>query len=160
MADDLKTMSGFVMGLLDRMDEDDVKYKGLIPGTNIPSVMSQFQNIPQGPQMVPDSPQLFRSQMTVPELEQFKVPENSTPPIVPVPEKPYEGSKQYVQDYFSENQSRLPDRDPVSPTVYTLDEGIPIPAYSADIPKTQLSMEVPTFQGKDRHTDTHKLCLS
>lgn len=147
MADDLKTMSGFVMGLLDRMDEDDVKYKGLIPGTNIPSVMSQFQNIPQGPQMVPDSPQLFRSQMTVPELEQFKVPEKSTPPIVPVPEKPYEGSKQYMQDYFSQNQSRLPDRDPVPPTVYTLDEGMPIPAYTTDTPKTQLSMEVPTFQG-------------
>ena len=42
MADDLKTMSGFVMGLLDRMDEED-KVKSFVPPINIPPLTGGYK---------------------------------------------------------------------------------------------------------------------
>lgn len=45
MADDLKTMSGFVMGLLDRMDEED-KVKGFVPPINIPPPTGGYEYSP------------------------------------------------------------------------------------------------------------------
>lgn len=103
MANDGKTMSDLFMSLMQGLDDEDEKKKrNLIPGTTIPSVMSQFQDIPQGPQMVPDSPQLFRSQMTVPEPEQFKVPEKSTPPIAP-----YQDAGDYMAAYREANKEAI-----------------------------------------------------
>lgn len=84
MANDLKTMSDLFMGLMQGLDEDEDKKKGLIPGTNIP--------LPDPNSVVP------------PVLDQFQ-----TPP----PKAPYQDAGEYMRNYFASNQEALANREPI-----------------------------------------------
>ena len=78
MANDLKTMSDLFMGLMQGLDDDEDKKKGLIPGTNIP--------MPDPNSIVPPVPDQFQ-----------------TPP----PKAPYQDAGEYMAAYREANKEAI-----------------------------------------------------
>ena len=162
MADDLKTMSGFVMGLLDRMDEED-KVKSFVPPINIPPPTGGYEYSPNIQKIIdkgqksftqralhdmykrsgedpgvqdylvetygfkpneeprslfssdPERMKMFfgDSDKIVPEPKDLNIPKESTPPIVPEKQVPYQDAGEYMRNYFAENQEALDNREPI-----------------------------------------------